>query len=182
MRALLALAGLLGTAAGCQTFIGIEDAQQHLPRLDGSYLVGIERKRPSDPTVIDTIKLQGTATVDIDSRTLSLSMSILPFGGGTPLSETTLSGIEFPDDSDELEYLINITIPAGALNPTPAPTSADFQINSMVRFIAEADYSFCAKTLSAPPETLPRLGSLFLENFTNVPTMADTSCDDPLRE
>lgn len=183
MRSVLALAGLLGTTAACQTFIGIDDAQQHLPRLDGNYVVGIERERPSDNAVIDVIRLQGTASLDEDARSLTLAMSILPFGGGTALSETTLSGIDFPDDSDEVEYLVNLTIPAGALNPTPAPNAqTDFQINAMVRFIAEADYSFCAKTLAAPPETLPRLGSLFVESFTSTPAMTDSSCDDPMRE
>jgi hypothetical protein len=181
MRVALALAGLLGTTAGCQTFIGIDDAQQHLPRLDGKYVVGIERARPSNPATIDVIRMQGTATLDPDTRSLTLAMSILPFGGGTQLSETTFNGIDFPDDSDEVEYLIQFTVPAGALNPNPAPTAADSQFNSMVRFIAEADYSFCAKTLSAPPETLPQLGSLFVESFTSTPAMTDSSCDDPMR-
>jgi hypothetical protein len=182
MRSVLALAGLLGTTAACQTFIGIDDAQQHLPRLDGKYVVGIERARPSNPATIDVIRLQGTASLDEDTRSLTLSMSILPFGGGTPLSETTFNGIDFPDDSDEVEYLVQFTVPAGAINPNPAPTGEDAQFNSMVRFIAEADYSFCAKTIAAPPEMLPRLGSLFVEDFTSPPAMTDSSCDDPMRQ
>ncbi|MBZ0235741.1 MAG: hypothetical protein K8M05_25660 [Deltaproteobacteria bacterium] len=184
MRVLLASLGLLAGAAGCQTFIGIEDAQQHLPRLEGNYLVAIERARPSDPATIDQIRLTGTASLDLDSRTLDLSLSILPFGGGTPLSETTIGGIEFPDDSDEVEYVINISVPAGALNPTPAPQPMDFQVNERVRMIAEADYSFCAKPepTPVPPTVVPRMGSIFVESFGTLPPMADPSCDDPMRE
>lgn len=184
MRLALASLGLLAGAAGCQTFVGIEDAQQHLPRLDGNYLVTIERARPSDGAVIDEIRMTGTASLDVDSRTLDLSLSILPFGGGTPLSETTIGGIEFPDDSDEVEYVINISIPSGALNPTPPPGASDFVVNERVRVIAEADYSFCAKPEPppAPGTMIPRMGSIFVESFSTLPPIADPSCDDPMRE
>lgn len=181
MRLLLASLGLLAGTAGCQTFIGIEDAQQHLPRLEGRYLVAIERERPSSAGKIDQIKLQGTAALDVETRTLDLSLSILPFGGGTPLSETTIGGIEFPDDADEVEYVINISIPAGALDPNPMPQASDFQVNERVRVIAEADYSFCAKPADAPG-VIPQMGSIFVEDFTSLPPMADSSCDDPMRE
>lgn len=180
MRLLLASFGLAAGAAGCQTFVGIEDAQQHLPRMNGNYLVAIERERPSSAGKIDQIKLTGTASLDIDSRTLDLSLSILPFGGGTPLSETTIGGIEFPDDGDEVEYVINISIPAGALDPNPAPQQMDFQVNENVRMIAEADYSFCAKPVAAG--TVPQMGSIFVETFAALPPTADASCDDPMRE
>ena len=85
MRRAVVLLLLVAACGGCQSFVGIEDAQQHLPRLDGAYLVAISRARPSDPGTIDTIRMQGTGTLDVDNRSLSLAMSILPFGGGTPL-------------------------------------------------------------------------------------------------
>ena len=111
---------LAGT--GCQTFVGIDDAAQHLPRLDGNYLVAIDRARAApNNTVRDTIRMQGSATLDVDARTLDLSLNILPFGGGSPISETTINDIVFPDDSDEVEFVLDLTIPAGAINPTPAP-------------------------------------------------------------
>jgi hypothetical protein len=182
MRLLFASLGLAAGASGCQTFIGIEDAQQHLPRMDGNYVVAIERARPSDLATIDQIRMVGQASLDPESRTLDLSLSILPFGGGTPLSETAITGIEFPDDSDEVEYIVNITIPPGALNPSPPPTGADFQINEQVRVIAEADYSFCAKPVSTDPgAVVPRMGSQFVQDFTALPPVSDPSCDDPMR-
>lgn len=179
--ALTSISLLAAGAAGCQGFVGIEDAQQHLPRLDGTYVVAIARERPSNAATIDVIRMQGTGTLDVDARSLSLSMSILPFGGGTPLSETTLSGIEFPDDSDEVEYLISISIPAGALNPSPPPMPADLSINANVRFIAEADYSFCAKPTAAQ-DTVPSVGSILVDSFNPLPPTVDDDCDDPLRD
>jgi hypothetical protein len=167
--------------AGCAGFVGVEDAQQHLPRLDGTYYDAIARERPSNPATIDVIRMQGTATLDVDNRSLSLSMSILPFGGGTPLSETSLAGIDFPDDSDEVVYLINISIPTGALNPTPAPMQSDLSINANVLFIAEADYSFCAKP-TAPQDMVPSVGSILVDSFNPLPPMSDADCDDPLRD
>ena len=187
MRLALASLGLLAGAAGCQAFVGIEDAQQHLPRLDGNYLVAIERPRPSNASVIDVIRMQGTASLDSESRTLNLAMSILPFGGGTQLSETTISGIEFPDDSDEVSYTIDISIPNGALNPTPPPETADTRVNVNVIFIAEADYSFCAKPVQPDPEPdppllIPSVGSVLVDSFSTLPSTSDSNCDDELRQ
>ncbi|HUQ01131.1 MAG TPA: hypothetical protein VM261_01490 [Kofleriaceae bacterium] len=185
MRRLLATigvaAGLSAGAAGCQSFIGVEDAQQHLPRLNGNYVVAIARERPSDPTTVDIIRMQGTATLDVDNRSLSLAMSILGFNGTNVLTETSLAGIDFADDSDELDYLINISVPAGALNPSPAPMPADLTINVNVRFIAEADYAFCAKPLG-PGDMVPSLGSILVEDFNPLPASTDDDCDDPLRD
>jgi len=187
MRLALASLGLAAGAAGCQTFVGIEDAQQHLPRLEGNYVMAIARKRPSDANVTDTIRMQGTASLDIDTRTLDLSMSILPFGGGTPLSETSIAGIEFPDDSDQVNYVIDISIPSGALNPAPPPQTGDNRVNVNVIFVAEADYSFCAEPEQPdpppdPPLTLPSVGSILVENFTSLPASTDADCDDELRQ
>lgn len=165
---------ILAATTGCATFVGIEDAEQHLPRLDGDYLIAIERVRAD--TTRDVIRMRGTATLDPDTRTLDLSVGILPLTGTTALSETSISGIEFPADSDEVEYTLNLTIPAGAIAATPVPTQADFQINTPVRMIAEADYSFCAKRISNDVT----LGSVLVADFATLPA-PDVACDDPLR-
>ncbi len=170
---------LAGT--GCQTFVGIDDAAQHLPRLDGNYLVAIDRARAApNSTVRDTIRMQGSATLDVDARTLDLSLNILPFGGGSPISETTINDIVFPDDSDEVAFVLDLTIPAGAINPTPTPSMTDLRINVPVIVIAEADYAFCAKP--EQPASLPTLGSILVDGFTTLPATPDVDCDDELRQ
>jgi hypothetical protein len=185
MRRLLATFGVAACvstgATGCASFIGVEDAQQHLPRLDGNYVVAIARARPSSTTTIDVIRMRGTATLDVDNRSLSLAMAILAFNGTNSLTETSITGIDFPDDSDELEYTIDIGVPLAALNPTPAPDSTmDARVNVTVRFIAEADYSFCAKPTG--PGAVPSLGSVFVEDFDPLPAMTDGDCDDEMRD
>jgi hypothetical protein len=176
MRTALLL--MLTAGTGCATFVGIEDAEQHLPRLDGDYIIAIDRVR-ADATTRDTIRMRGSATLDIDSRTLDLSVGILPFSGtGGALSETSITDIEFPDDADEVEYTINLAIPAEAIATTPTPSPADLAINTPVRFIAEDDYSFCAKRLDGEADVT--LGSVLVADLANLPT-ADGNCDDPLR-
>ena len=117
MRAALFM--LLVAGSGCATFVGIEDPQQHLPRLDGQYLVSIERVRVDNVTR-DVIRMRGTGTLDPETRTLDLSVGILRLTGDTALSETTINDISFPDDNDEVEYTINLSIPDGAINAHPA--------------------------------------------------------------
>lgn len=170
---------LLLVCAGCQAFVGIEDAQQHLPRLDGNYLAAVARPRPSSPATIDVVRMTGTATLDPETRTLDLSMSILPFGGGTPLSETAINDIAFPDDNDEAEYELRISIPMGALNPTPPPNEGegDLQFNADVIVIAEDDFAFCARPPDAAQD-MPSMGSILVENFTMLPAITDDDCDD----
>ncbi len=172
----VALVALLA-GAGCQTFIGIEDANQHLPRLDGNYLVGLERTR-ADNTTRDVIRMQGTATLDVDNRLLDLSLNILSTTGA-PITETSISDIAFADDLDEAEFTLNLAVPAGAIAASPPPAPADLNINVPVRFIAEADYSFCAKPTSAQVVTI---GSVLVETFTALPAITDDDCDDPLRD
>lgn len=173
----VALSLLLVAGSGCATFVGIEDPQQHLPRMDGDYLVSIERVR-LDGVTRDVIRMRGTGTLDPETRTLDLSVGILPLTGTTALSETTINDITFPDDNDEVEYTINLSIPAGAINATPSPAQDDFTINTPVRVIAEADYGFCAKRLDGEREVT--MGSVLVADFAALPA-ADVNCDDPLR-
>lgn len=173
-----ALLLLLAAAPGCATFVGIEDAEQHLPRLDGEYLIAIERVR-ADAVTRDVIRMRGTAVLDVDARALELSVGILSHDGmGVPLTETSIQDIVFPADSDEVEYTINLSIPAGAIDPATSPGNDDFTINTPVRFIAEADYSFCAKPLDG--ERVVSLGSRLVADLTMLPA-EDRDCDDPLR-
>jgi hypothetical protein len=106
-------------------------------------------------------------------------MSILPFGGGTPLSETSISDIEFPEDNDETDYELTINIPLGALNPTPPPmeSAGDFQFQANVIIVAEDDFAFCARPTD-PQQDMPSMGSILVENFTMLPANADPNCDD----
>jgi hypothetical protein len=174
----LVVVGLLVGTSGCQAFVGIDDAQQHLPALNGNYLVAVARPRPSNPATTDVVSMIGTATLDLETRTLDLSMSILPFGGGTPLSETSISDIEFPFDNDETNYELKINIPMGALNPNPPPNdSDDLQFDADVIFVAEDDFAFCARPLD-PQEEMPSMGSILVENFTMLPANTDSDCDD----
>lgn len=175
-----ALLLLLAAGSGCATFVGIEDAEQHLPRLDGEYVIAIDRVR-ADNTTRDTILMRGTATLDVDARSLDLSVGILAHDGmGAALTETSIQDVIFPADSDEVEYTINLSIPAGALDPAkPPPAPDDLAINTPVRFIAEAEYSFCAKRLDGEREVT--LGSRLVANLSMLPA-ADVNCDDPLRQ
>jgi hypothetical protein len=177
MRAALCL--FLAAGSGCATFVGVEDAAFHLPRLDGDYLVSIDRLR-ADGTTRDMIVMRGQAHLDVDTRILDLSVGILPSGGGTALSETSITDIEFPADTDEVLYTINLSIPRGALPPAPAPEPAsdDLTINTPVRFIAEDDYSFCAKKVDQGRDVT--LGSVLVPDLANLPA-SDATCDDTLR-
>jgi hypothetical protein len=177
MRPLLLL--LLAAGSGCATFVGIEDAEQHLPRLDGEYIIAIDRVR-ANGTTRDTILMRGTATLDADARSLDLSVGILAHDGmGAVLTETSIQDIAFPADSDEVEYTINLSIPTMGLDPATSPMPDDFSINTPVRFIAEAEYSFCAKRLDGEREVT--LGSRLVANLSMLPP-PDVDCDDPLRQ
>lgn len=178
MRAALLL--LLAAGSGCATFVGIEDAEQHLPRLDGEYVIAIDRLR-ADGTTRDTILMRGTAALDVDARTLDLAVGILRHDGtGAALTETSIQDITFPADGDEVEYTINLSLPGDAFDPLePPPMPADLAINTPVRFIAEAEYSFCAKRLDGEAEVT--LGSRLVANLSMLPA-ADVNCDDPLRQ
>jgi hypothetical protein len=172
MRAAFLL--VLAAGSGCANLIGIEDTAQHLPRLDGDYLVAINRLRADNQTR-DTIRMTGRATLDVDDRSLDLSVGILPIGGGSPLSETSISNVEFPADSNDVEYTIVLAIPAGAIAATPPPSGDDLTINATVTFVAEADYSFCARRIDGERDVT--LGSVLVPSLQNLPP-EDTDCDD----
>lgn len=176
-RCVAALA-LVATGAGCQTFVGIEDAEAHLPRLDGDYLVAITRLR-ADGTP-DIIRLRGTASLDLATRTLAFTGNMLAFASNTAVSETSITDIEFPTDGDEVEVVLNLAIRPEAIAATPPPAPADLNLTVPVRFIAEADYAFCAKAVAGQPAVT--LGSLLVDDLAQLPAPPDTDCDDPLRD
>lgn len=173
-----ATAAVLVAASGCAGLVEIEDVQQHLPRLDGFYLVTIARERNDAGGGFDVLRMSGQATLDPETRAFTYSAGVLrPFPDNTLLSETTISGVVFPDDSDEVEFTLVISIPVGGTDPAPEP--GDESINLPVRFIAEADYSFCAKPASDRAVTL---GSFLMPDATTIPNDTDADCDDPLRD
>ncbi len=179
MTALRVASVVAVAASGCASLVEIEDAQQHLPRLDGTYLVAIARDRPNPPGgAPDVVRLRGEASLDPETRTFTFSAAILqPLPGTGILSETSISNVVFPDDSDEVEVTLVLSIPDGAVEPPPV--SGDSTINTPVRFIAEADYSFCAKPV--PGERVVTLGSYLIPEPSALPMDNDTSCDDELR-
>jgi len=168
-RTALALAAALG-ATGCQTFIGLEDAEGHLPRLDGSYLIAIERLRANGMTR-DILRLRGTARLDVDARSLDLSLSLLRFDDGTPFTETAITDITFDDDRLDTEFMLNMAVPDAAV--APGQDAADQTLTAAVVFIAEDDYSFCARPLTGE---LPTVGSVLLATPGGTAT-PDANCD-----
>jgi hypothetical protein len=173
----LALAGSLATAAaGCQTFVGLEDVEGHLPRLDGDYLIAIRRLR-ADAITEDTIKLRGSARLDVDRRSLDLSLSVLKFSDNTPFTETAITNITFEPDGTDAPFMLNIAVPIDAVNPVPPPASADQTLTAAVVFTAEDDYSFCARPASG---ARPTVGSLLLASPGATLPAADADCDVPL--
>jgi len=172
----LRLASVLAVAAsGCAGLVEIEDAQQHLPRLNGTYLVAISRNR-IDANPPDVVRMRGTASLDPETRTFGFSARIL-MPDNTLSSETSISNVVFPDDSDEVEFTLVISIPTGAVVPPPA--ASDDTINTPVRFIAEADYSFCAKAVEG--ERVVTMGSFLIPSLEMLPPTNDPDCDDELR-
>jgi len=178
MTALRVASVVAVAASGCASLVEIEDAQQHLPRLDGTYLVAIARNR-LDANPPDVVRLRGDVTLDPETRTFTFSAAIIqPLPDSGLLSETSISNVVFPDDSDEVEFTLVINIPDNAVVPPPA--SGDATINTPVRFIAEADYSFCAKPV--PGERVVNLGSFLIPDESMLPISNDTDCDDELRQ
>ena len=171
---LLLAAALAASATGCATFIDLEDAEGHLPRLDGNYLIAIDRLR-ADGMVRDFIKLRGTARLDLDTRTLDLSLSLLRADNGAPFTETSITDIAFAGDGIEAPFTLNIAIPDAAV--TTPQLQADQTLNAPVMFYAEDDYSFCARPTGVGATT-PTLGTVLLAAPGDSPP-ADADCDVP---
>src|SRR5262245_23328328 len=90
-------------ASGCQTFIGIEDVEGHLPRLDGDYLVGLKRRRVDG--TIDVVRFTGAARLDPDTRELRLpSLDQLAEPAGTVAAENSIVGVVFDDGATEATF------------------------------------------------------------------------------
>ena len=160
---------------GCQTFIGIEDVEGHLPHLDGDYLVGLTRTR-ADGTTVDNIRLIGTATLDPETRQLLLSLSMLSAADGAVVSETTIIGT-FPEDASEGPFDLSITIRSEAVNTTISnPLDAEVEARMIMR--AEGDYAFCAVPEAGTPK--PSIGSILVAGGGPPPEvdMFDFVCDD----
>jgi hypothetical protein len=166
-----AAALLLGA---CQTFIGIDDVQGHLPRLDGDYLVGLQRKRV-DQTV-DTIRLVGNARLDAN-RALNLSLNMLSATTGATVSENSISGLVFPEDASEVEFDLSIQVRPEAVT-MPITNPADNTVSARMILRAEGDYAFCAVPKTTG-ELLPSMGSILVSGGGPPPEvdMFDTVCD-----
>lgn len=172
--ALLSLAAASGLgASGCQTFIGLEDVNGHLPRLDGDYLIAINRLRADDVTE-DEILLRGTAELDPDTRSLDLSLSVLRFDDHTPASETGITDIVFEAGGTEGVFMLNIGIPTEAMSAVPPPDPDDESLAAMVVFEAEDDYSFCARPANG---SYPTIGTVLLESSDGPLPTPDADCD-----
>lgn len=157
---------------GCQTFVGIEDVEGHLPYVEGEYLIGIKRARAAGGE--DILRLRGTATID-DNRSLTMSLDQLAFTTGSGISENTISGIVFPDGATTTEFDLNLTIQDGAVQDFDA---SDATISARMRLTLETDFSICAEPVSG---TLPSLGSVLIDTETATPTIDkfDVGCDRP---
>ena len=172
------LVGLLAlAAAGCQTFIGVEDVNAHLPRLDGTYLMTISRTRSGGAE--DRIRLRTIATLDHSTRTLDLEYSMLDFDAvdETPVAEGSISDLEFPADSATMTFSLNLQIPEDAV-AAPAPTGPDASVVAEMVLHAQAEYSFCAKPADTT-QPKPTFGTILLPPgtpITNASTV-DISCD-----
>jgi hypothetical protein len=178
LRATLAAAAALSVllAGGCQTFIGIDDVQGHLPRLDGDYLVGLKRLR-ADGTTTDTIRLVGTGRLDPSTRELRLSLSMLNVAGDT-VSENAITGLVFPDDASTVDFDLSIAVPPEAVM-NPSTNAADANVMARMTLRAEGDYAFCALPV-AGGAMVPSIGSILTTPGATVPEvdMFDTGCDD----
>jgi hypothetical protein len=171
------LAGVVGLAGGCQTFIGIDDVNGHLPRLDGMYLLGIHRVRTADATD-DIVRLRTTAILDREARTLDLSFDILGFGSDTVVGEGSITGIEFPADDAATTFAFNVQVPAAAV-AAPPPTGADQTIDvAEMLLTAEAEYSFCAHPADGAEN--PTFGTVLVAPGAPLPSgpSVDTTCDE----
>lgn len=166
--------------AGCQTFIGVEDAEAHLPRLDGTYLMTISRVRVNGGQT-DKIRTRTLASLDAEARTLDLSFVILGDGGDTAVAEGSITGIEFPADGTAAVFAFNVQVPSAAV-AMPAPTGVDQVIDVPEMLLrAEADYSFCAVPANGSQRT-PTVGTLMVAAGAALPpaARADVDCDEPV--
>ena len=124
LLAAITVAGTAVGAGGCQTFIGVEDVNAHLPRLDGTYLLAIRRTRVADG-VDDVIQARALATLDAESRTLDISFAVLEFNNtDVPAAEGSITGVEFPATGAATIFPFNLQIPSAAVRP-PALTGPD---------------------------------------------------------
>lgn len=174
LRAALAAAALL--AGGCQTFIGIEDVQSHLPRIEGDYLLGLQRARSSDNSM-EKIRMIGSVELDADAREFDLSFSILATDADTVLSENSLTNLVFPDGASEVEFDLSIAIPMGA-EERPITDVDDRNVDARMVLRLEGDYAFCAEQIEPLPPTTS-IGSILLAPGGAHPAGAyDVDCDD----
>ena len=173
------LVGVLATlAGGCQAFIGVEDVEAHLPRLDGSYLLVIKRER-QEVDLDDLIRLRAMASLDVSTRTLDISYVMLGFSDDTAVAEGSISGIEFPTDSAVATFALQLQVPERAVQ-APPPTGPDQAISVADMLLrAEAEYSFCARPADAA-RTMPTFGTVLLAAGQPLPTGAsmDVDCDE----
>lgn len=175
---LVGLAGLVASAAGCQTFIGVEDVEAHLPRLDGTYLMSISRVRAQGGAE-DKIRMRTMAELDHSTRTLDLSYAILDFDSDTAVAEGAIADLEFPADSASVTFQLNLQIPATAVD-APAPTGADASVVAEMVLHAEAEYSFCAEPAD-DRQAKPTIGTVLLAPpGVTLPTgvNVDLDCDE----
>lgn len=174
----LALVATSAAAAGCQTFIGVEDVHGHLPRLDGMYLLGIHRVRAADGSE-DNLRLRTMATLDKDARTLDLSYVILAADSDSAVAEGSITGIEFPPDATETTFAFQVQVPAAAVS-APPPTGNDRTIDVPDMLLrAEAEYSFCARPASGAVS--PTFGTVLVASGAPLPMGEDVDldCDEP---
>ena len=180
LRAAIVASLLVATGAGCQTFIGVEDAEAHLPRLDGTYLMAIHRTR-SGGGQQDIIRTRCTASLDTETRMLDLDFEILGFNSDTTVAEGSISDLEFPVDATTATFEFNLSILPSEVD-APAPTGADLAIHVPAMVLrAEAEYSFCAEPATAIAG-MPTLGTVLIQTGKQLPTGAsvDSNCDEQL--
>lgn len=173
---LVSLVAALGAGAtGCQTFIGVDDASAHLPRLDGTYLLTISRQRSGGAE--DQIRLRTLATLDHATRTLDLSYVMLAQDSDTAVAEGSISDLEFPAESATATFQLNLQIPSTAVGP-PEPTGPDASVVAEMLLSAEAEYSFCARPVDTTKRK-PTFGTVLVAAGAPLPTGAaiDVDCD-----
>lgn len=176
MRALSLCVLALGLG-GCQTFIGIEDVQGHLPEMDGEYLVGLHRVRADDS--VERIRLVGSARLDVDARELDISLTQRSATDGSIVSENAINDLVFPEDSNEVEFDLSITIRDEAVE-VPMTDPADRLVAARMVMRLEGDFAFCAEAVG-DPASAPAIGSILVAPVPSpIPEkdMFDVLCDD----
>jgi hypothetical protein len=157
---------------GCQTFVGIDDVAGHLPYVDGEYLIGLQRLEADGDMPV--IRLRGTATLDPDTRALSLSLSQLSATTGATVQENGIADLVFAEDATAVEFDLSIEIRPEATEP---PTAAvDSTVSARMRIKLEGDYAICAEPVTG---MLPKLGSVLIPPGTATPAVTefDADCD-----